>query len=250
MDSPGDAVAVTVDGDEISLHDVLAAAKFHGQIDFVTQAIDAALIRRAAARLRIEISDAELQAAADDFRTHRELYEAKKTEAWLAAQHLSQEDWELQLEGEILRRRLRQLLTEGKIDQHFAENKRAWEAATVSWIVVADENIARELRAQAAENEADFGDLARQYSLEDATPRRCRRQDLDAPVAAAIFGVTPGEVAGPVRSERGWLVMRVESFHPARLDQETREEIAELLFAEWMDAEKAKAGISTPILDI
>jgi parvulin-like peptidyl-prolyl isomerase len=250
VEQPGDAVAIEVNGEEISLHDLLAAAKFRGRMDFVAQAVDAALIRAAAACLRVEVSDAELQAEADNFRASRELYEAQKTEAWLAAQHLSQEDWELQLEGEILRRKLRQALCAGKVEQHFAENKRAWEAATVLQIVVADENIARELRAQIVEDEADFSDLARQYSVEDAPPRCFRRQDLDPALAAAIFGVQAGEIAGPVRSDRGWRLVLVEAFHPAKLDEQTRDEIEEELFAEWLAVERAKGDIRTPILGI
>jgi parvulin-like peptidyl-prolyl isomerase len=250
MENPGDAVAVEVNREEISLHDLLATAKFRGQMDFVAQAVDALLIRQAAARMQIEVSDPELQAHADEFRIGRGLYEAGKTEQWLAARHLSQEDWEWQLEDEILRRKLRAKFTCDKIDRHFAENKRAWEAATVSEIVVADENIARELRAQAVEDGTDFGELARQYSIGDSVPRRYRRQDLDAPVAAAIFGVQAGEVAGPVRSDRGWHVIRVESFHPAQLNEETRETIAVELFEEWLAAERARAAILTPVLDI
>lgn len=80
-------------------------AKFRGQLEFIAQAVDAALIRSAAAEQGIEVSDEELQKEADDFRAARQLYEAKKTEAWLAANHLSQEDWEIQLEDEILRRK-------------------------------------------------------------------------------------------------------------------------------------------------
>jgi parvulin-like peptidyl-prolyl isomerase len=250
VEQPGDALAIVVNGEEISLHDLLAAAKFRGQLDFVAQAVDAALIRAAAARMQIEVSDAELQAEADNFRASRELYAAKATEAWLAAQHLSQEDWELQLEDDILRRKLRQALCEGKVEQHFAENKRSWEAATVSQIVVADENMARELRAQIVDDEADFRDLARQYSTEDAAPRRCRRHDVDPGLAAAIFGVQPGGIAGPVRSDRGWHLFLVDAFHPAQLDNETRETIAETLFADWLAVERAKAEIRTPILDI
>ena len=249
MENPGDAVAIEVSGEEITLHDLLAAAKFRGQLDFVAEAVDAALIRGAAGRMGIAVSDEELQAEADCFRTRRELYEAKKTEAWLAAQHLSQEDWELQLEDEVRRRKLCQAVAEGRIDQYFAENKRAWEAATVSQILVVDENIARELRAQVVDDEADFQELARQYSVEDSAPRRRRRQDLDAALAAAIFGVQAGEVAGPVRSDLGWHLVLVSSFHPAVLDAETRLAIAGELFSDWLAAERAKADIKNFIFE-
>jgi len=255
MENAGDAIAIAVNGDEISLHDLLATAKFRGRLDFIAETVDAVLIRGAAARMQLEVSDAECQAEADEFRARRQLYEAQKTEAWLAAHHLAQEDWELQLEDGILRRKLRQLLTADRIDQYFAENKRAWDAATVSRIVVTDENIGLELRAQAMEGEAGFHELARRHSVDEATRHagghtgRVRRQDLDAMLAASIFGAQPGEVTGPVSSDQGWHLFLVEALHPAQRDRETREAIAEALLADWLTDERKRADIKAHLLD-
>jgi parvulin-like peptidyl-prolyl isomerase len=239
--------ALRVDGEEISLGDLIGAARFHGQLGFVDQAVNRALVRAAAARLAIEVSDEELQREADEFRARRRLFAAQATLDWLAAIHLAQEDWEYLLEDEILLRKLRQAVCAARIERHFVENRRAFEAASVEQFVVPEEDVARELRAQCVDDKVPFHDLARQFPA-GRFLGKLRRSQMEPLVAAAVFGVQPGEVAGPVRTERGWYLVLVEALHPAALDEETSAEIASALFADWLEEERSKAKVETPLL--
>ncbi len=239
--------AIRVDGEEISLHDVLSGAKFRGDLDFIRQAVDAALIRAAAAQRGISVDDEELQQAADEFRAARKLYAAQATFDWLAAHHLEQEDWEGQVENKILRQKVRRAVVEGQIDQHFAENRLAFDAATVAWIVIPEESVARELRAQCMDDRMPFYQVALPF-LATRFIGRLRRSAMERMVASAIFGVSPGEVAGPVRTESGWLLILVETLHPAQLDDETREQIAEALFTDWLEQKRQGSKIEMPVL--
>jgi putative peptide maturation system protein len=241
-------IALRVNGEEIELDDLLDTAKFHGQMAFVDAAIDAALICAAAERMAIEVTDDELQQAADEFRAARKLYKADAMHAWLVSRRLRQEDWEAVLEDGVLRRKVRQKVCAEKIEQHFVENRRALDAAGIAQIVLPDENVARELRAQCVEDQVNFHDLARQFPA-GRFIGRLRRHQMEPLLAAAIFGAQPGEVAGPVRTNEGWCLALVESLHPATLDEATREEIAETLFQRWLQAERREAKIETPILD-
>ena len=241
-------IALRVNGEEIGLPDLLDVAKFHGLTAFLDAAIAAALVRQAADGMGIDVSDEELQQAADDFRGQRKLYKAEATHAWLAANHLEQEDWEAVLEDEVLRRKVRERVCADKIEQHFAENRRGLDAASVAQILVADENVARELRAQCVEDQVNFYDLARQYPA-GRFIGRLRREEMAPLLAAAVFGVEAGQLAGPVRTSEGWRLVLVEALHPATLDEHTREEIAGAIFERWVLAERRKAAIETPILD-
>lgn len=86
-------------------------------------------------------------------------------------------------------------------------------------IVTATEAEARAVLGQLAAG-APFEQLAMQRSIDTAT--RFNGGDLDyftldimpEPYAAALAGVAPGRLAGPFRTEAGWVVLRVEDRRP------------------------------------
>ena len=233
-------IALEIDGESISLQDLLSVAKLRGFSEFVDQAAEIVLIRQEAVARKIAISDEEFQQAADDFRLARDLHDVEATEQWLAANHLSYVEWEGLLGDDILRQKLRQLLVAGKVEQHFAEHRLSFDAAAISRLVLKDEGVARELRAQIVEDGADFHSLARQYSI-DATSRPAGgyvgvvpRAEMEAAVESAVFGAQPGKTRGPIKTMDGWELIRIESLHPATLDEAMRENITSLLFKEWL----------------
>ena len=165
----GQSTALQVNGEEISLADVIHSAAWRGQLQFLETAADNALIRSEAAQRGLQASDEELQEAADEFRAARRLYEAEDLEKWLIANHFSVEDWERLLEEDILIRKVRDAVTEREVEQYFAENKLSFDAATISQIVVGAEEVAKELIIQISDEGADFHKLARRHSMDDAT---------------------------------------------------------------------------------
>ncbi|HEV2765678.1 MAG TPA: peptidylprolyl isomerase, partial [Pyrinomonadaceae bacterium] len=253
MTSPPDIPALEVEGETVSLRDVLRLAKFAGDLKFLQDAIDAELIRQAAARHGVEVSDKELQQAADEFRIARELHDAEATDDWLAARQLTYGDWEQMLERQVAARKLRERLTAGRVEQHFAEHMLAFEVAHVSRIVAADEDLARELRAQIVEDGADFHALARQFSTDAATRLAggyvgpLGRADFEAASESAVFGASAGQVVGPFKTDHGWTLFKVESVERAVLDDARREAIASQLFDEWLSERRRKAKVSAPI---
>ena len=256
MTSLSEQVALEVNGEEISLADALLPAKLAGRLQFLQDALDAALVRQAAAQRRLEATDEEIQAAADEFRAARELFDADATEAWLANHFLSYEDWEALLVHEIIKRKLREAVVAGQIEQYFASNRLNYDTAAISQIVVRDEDVARELRAQIAEDGADFHTLARQFSLDDATRLAggyaglVRRPDMEAEVEAAVFGAPANTVLGPFKSDDGWLLVKVEQQQRATLDDAMREGVKAELFAEWLAERRRKAHVRYTLLEV
>lgn len=250
-----EVTAVEVNGEAVSLAETMRGAKCAGLLQFVERAVDAALVRQAAGRRGIEATDDELQAEADRFRAERELFDAEATEAWLAHSRLSFADWEAWLEERITTRKLRDALTAGKVEEHFAVNRLSFDEADVSRIVVADENVAQELRAQIVDDAADFHALARRHSLNAATRAAggyagtVRRADLEAAVEAAVFGAQPETVLGPFKEGREvWVLVKVDAVRRARLDDALRETIKDRLFAEWLGEQRDKARLDYPLL--
>ena len=249
-------VALEVNGERISLYDVLVPAKGRDNLQLIAEAIDDAIIRQEAERRSLVVSDEELQSAADQFRQAHELYDVETTNAWIAAKNLTFEDWESVIESNLLWHKVCEMITAGKIEQHFAENKLVFDAADISRLVVANEDIARELRAQITEESADFHSLARTYSIDSDTKRaggyagEQKRAEMDAAVEAAVFGGQPGKVVGPFKLEDGWHLIKIETLRPAELDDGLRETIKEQLFAEWLAELRRNAQIKIPLLEI
>jgi putative peptide maturation system protein len=248
-------VALEVNGEEVSLYDVLKFAKLSGTLKFVEDGITAALIQQGARQRDIKVSDEELQQAADNYRTQNDLHDAETTEAWLQAQKLSYEDWESLLESQVKQGKLREALTAGSVEQRFTEQRLTLDKAAISRLVLADEGVARELRAQIIEDGADFHALAREYSIHADTRAAggyaglITRTDMEPALESAVFGSRPGTVVGPIKTDDGWELVKVERLAPAELDDEMRETLKTKLFTEWLGEQRRKARIRVPLLE-
>ena len=124
------------------------------------------------------------------------------TEQWLVENHLTFDEWGAMLEGGLLARRVRKAVTGKKIEPYFAQHRLDFDRATISRLVVAQEGLARELRAQIVDEDAAFHALARRHSTEAATrpmggyAGEVKRGDLPAALQAEVFGGQPGDVVG------------------------------------------------------
>ncbi len=231
---------IEVDGTQIDLVDVLRRARWRAQAKFLEEARDAFFIRREAGLRGLNVSAAELQQAADDFRRTHKLHEVGSTERWLAANHLTREDWELMLEEDLITLKLREVLTARQVEKYFAENRLSFDSATISHIVVPGAEAAKELRAQIVEEGSYFYALARRHSCDVASRPaggyigKVKRAAMDAAMEAAVFGARAGDVVGPFKTDTGWRLVRVEALNPAKLDEKTSEQIKSWLFNEWL----------------
>ncbi len=147
------------------------------------------------------------------------------------------------------------ILTTGKVEKYFAEERLLFDAAAISRIVVKEENVAKELRAQIVEDDADFYNLARKHSIDLLTRPAggysglVRRTEMEPRVEAAVFGTQPGKTVGPIKTYAGWELVRLEAIHLATLDDSLRETIKSLLFEDWLAGERHKAKISIPLFE-
>jgi putative peptide maturation system protein len=247
-------IALSVNGETISLADVITHAKWKDQLSFYQAATDAALIRQAAQTLGLTVSTDELQQAADSFRYVHRLTDPAAAKAWLAARHLTQRDWERLLEVETLTGKLREIVTAHQIEPYFAEHRLSFDVAVISRLVVASEETARELRIQIVEEGAYFYALARRYSIDTATRPAggyvgpVGRAELTAAAEAAVFNANVGQVVGPFKTSQGWALLRVEALHPATLDHATCHKIRNRLFEEWLQNTRTNAHLQMHLL--
>lgn len=248
--------ALQLDGETVSLADVLRILGHAGRTGFLIDAARELLIERAAQVRGLSVSDNDLQSAADQFRARHNLQLAEDTRAWLADRNWTAEDLERHLELQLLRERLTsEIVTPEMIEQHFAEHRRKYDRVRLAHIVVAEQSLAEELAAQIDDEDADFAALARQFSTDTSTAQiggemgLLDRVSLSAPVESAVFSAADGDTVGPVETARGFHLIRIHNLIPGQLDDSMRSAIRSELFHQWLDAELNSAEISCPLFE-
>jgi parvulin-like peptidyl-prolyl isomerase len=129
-----------------------------------------------------------------------------------------------------------------KAEARFLDRKTALDRVVYSLLRLPDPGLARELYLRIADGEADFAELAQNYSqgperqtrgivgpvpIEQAHPELVRR----------LRSNPAGTLLEPFRVENWWLVLRVESYSPANFDERTRDAMARELFEAWLEDE-------------
>src|SRR6185437_9411115 len=108
---------------------------------------------------------------------------------------------------------------ENALYQEFLKNRTAGEDIHLSQIVFASVADAEAARKQLAGG-ADFGAIAMERSIDNET--RFKGGDLGTmttdtlppALADAVKGVKPGQLAGPVKVDAGWALLKVDDRHP------------------------------------
>ena len=155
---------------------------------------------------------------------------------------LSAEDLHWHLE---LPERIRQYCREHfqhKAEARFLARKDQLDRVVYSLLRVRDVFLARELYLRIAGGEANFADLAAQYSQGPEAETKgivgpvSMRQAHPA-LSERLRTSQPGQLLEPFSIEQWWLVARLERYEAARFDQATAEQMTTELFEEWIQAE-------------
>ncbi len=243
-------VVATSDGSALSLKEFLRALMMNGDLEpLIAEAIETKLIAAAAKQEGLTVSQSELQQAADDYRQSLGLHKAAGTQEWLKQNHLTVADLEAGLEGTLLRQKLADRVTQGRLEKHFAQNASHYDQAELSHIVVQDEGIANELLSKTQDDERAFGDLAHDYST-DAESREAggslgvvSRCTLNPAVASAVFAAHEGEVVGPLKTDMGFHLIKVEALRRAEFNADTAATIRQELFGAWLESRKTRLEV-------
>lgn len=247
--------AALVGGKEISLHEVLYTLKLKGQLGaIVAQAVTDRLIADAAASEGVNVTEAELQKAADGFRLKSGLNRADATERWLQEHQLNREDMEAGLHRALLQQKMTEkIASPERVEQHFLQTRARFDQARLAQIVVPREGVARELLSQIQEENKDFGELARQHSSDPRSKAAggkmgvLPRQRLTPAVASAVFAAKPGDVVGPFQLGKAWHLIKVEELLPGQLTSDLRPMLRREMFERWLSEQAQATGVQVKL---
>ncbi|MEA5444027.1 peptidylprolyl isomerase [Cyanobium gracile] len=160
--------------------------------------------------------------------------------AWLAERNLAFDDLRILATQKQRLQRLVRCRWADEVEVRFLQRKPELDQVVYSLLRVDDEDLAAELHHQIAEGEADFDSLAPIHSA--GPERHCRGQIGPLSLAAGHESLVsrlrrgrPGQLFEPFQAGDSWVVLRLEQFLPAELNEATRERMMGELFDEWLE---------------
>lgn len=242
-----------VNGQSVNLKDALRRSMMHDE-DFLKNTIEGMLIRQYAEKNGISNSDEELQVAVDEMRYQKGLESVDKVNQWLKTNNLTVLSVQNAMDGMLLRNKVRNSIPASEIEAYFAEHKLEFDKVELYSIRTAKEETAQELHAQITEEGGNFHVLAMEHSTDENTKHmggyvgQLTRGGLTGEVEAAVFKAQPGDVIGPVKTEKGYNLFKVSEVLEADLEKE-KDSIQLTLFTGLLTKLRAEAKISDSILD-
>jgi parvulin-like peptidyl-prolyl isomerase len=241
MESQDSKALLIVDEQPLSLRQCLRYLQSGGKLqtfigDILRQYV---LERELETRDDLNLSPAVVEQAVVDFRLQQQLTDAKAFQEWLTRNGINYEQFHSQISNSFKMEKLKSVIADARIQEHFIERKLFFDRVVLSRIVVADKDLADELYTQIKEG-GNFEQLAQEYSIADEKVANgmmgpVSRGTLPDTLRAAIDSSNPGELVGPIESEKHWAIFRVEQFLPATLeDAQLRQAMQNELFERWV----------------
>ncbi len=243
---------IKVNGVAVDVQDAIRRSIMHEE-DFLKNTIEGALICQYAEKNGITNSDEELQVAVDEMRYQRELESVDKVNQWLKTNNLTALSAQNAMDGMLLRNKVRNSIPDSEIEAYFAEHQLEFDTVELYSIRLDIEATAQEIHAQITEEGADFHVLAMEHSTDEATARLggyvgpLTRAGMTGEVEAAVFKAQPGDVVGPVKTDKGYNIFKVTKVSKADMEKE-KDNIQFILFNELLAKMRAEAKIRYPIL--
>ena len=159
--------------------------------------------------------------------------------AWLERQNMTSEQVEELVSRGIKLEKFKQVTWGNKLESYFLKRKGQLDRAIYSLLRTKDGAMAQELYFRIQEGEQPFADLAREYSQgqEVQTGGLIGPVELTVPhpILAKMLTVSqPGQLWPPTRLGEWFIIVRLEKFFPAQLDDQMRQRLINELFNSWV----------------
>jgi parvulin-like peptidyl-prolyl isomerase len=231
----------------MSLEELLAGIDFsakqwkwlakHGMIQRV---LEACILEQAGEA--IHLSDCDRELALKNYVQEKGLEEQVQKDEFLWYHFLSADDLQLLAEMPMRIERLMDRDFLPGSGSRYLARKSYFDRVVYSLLRVKDEYLARELYLRIAQGEADFGDIAFQYSQGSESQTR----GIVGPVSPMqghprlsqiLKASQPGKLLEPQKVDEWWIVLRLETYESQELDDQMRKLMARELMDEWLQAE-------------
>jgi parvulin-like peptidyl-prolyl isomerase len=234
-----------IDGKDFTLAEFVRILKLTGQFEgLLEQMVRDRLAAIGARKAGIQVSEAEIQERADQYRRVRGLHRASDTNKYFDAMRISLQEFEAFITDSLYQEKLmRKVCGEQAVEGYFKLNSPRFDSIEISHMVLDSEAKAKEMIAVLRDDPDSFEEQAREHSIADTRDQggligKVLRGSLRSDVEPKVFNATAGDLLGPFASadRTAFEIFRVNAKRPARLDEDTSTEVRRLLREDWLRA--------------
>jgi putative peptide maturation system protein len=209
----------------------------------IERLVNMCIIQEELERQPIDLTDAELQDAMDQFRAAKKLFKAEDTLRWLEQHGMTHEKLERYVSERAIVPKLRDRIAASRVEEYFCQHQADFDTARIARLEMADESQASKLAGQIRAGAQNFFAAAECLFCEAAERNAPSKAGLFATVERRqaepafrdqLFAATPGQLVGPIPVETGYTLMRVLAIIPAELNGRTRAAIKDIFFKDWL----------------
>jgi parvulin-like peptidyl-prolyl isomerase len=187
----------------------------------------------------IDCTNQEIFDAGKAFYRQQQIKSEEDRTAWLKRNHFTLDRLEHLLIRTIKLDRFKHQTFASKVDSYFLQQKDRLDLVSYSLLRVKDVHLAQELFFRIRDEEATFAALAQQYSggQEAENSGSIGLQSLSKPhpdLARKLRLLKPGQLAPPFQIADWFIIVRLEQYVPAQLDEKMRSRSIEELYNLWV----------------
>jgi parvulin-like peptidyl-prolyl isomerase len=189
----------------------------------------------------------EVAQACQQVYAQNQLTSEEAQQAWLLQRQLTPEEFRARTERGLRIEKFKQATWGIKLESYFLQRKGQMDKVIYSLIRTQDVGITQELYFRIQEGEQSFADLAREYSQgpESQTGGLIGPVELSVPhpqLARVLSMSQPGQLWPPTQLGEWVVIVRLEKFIPAQLDEPMRQRLLNELFNTWLQEQLHQAN--------
>lgn len=198
-----------------------------------------------------ELSPDERAEACDRFYAQNQIVDEVTRQAWLGRQGMTEEQLEALATREVRIEAFKKSKWGPKLESYFLDRKGKLDKVIYSLIRTRELGISQELYFRILEGEQSFAEIAREYSQgpEAQTDGLIGPVELSVPhpsLAHMLSISQPGQLWPPTRVGEWIVIVRLERFVPAQLDDAMRRRLLNECFNTWLQEQIAAIGPISP----
>lgn len=197
-------------------------------------------------------TEEESRTAVEQFCVQHQLTSPEARQAWLQSQNMTEAELEQMAIRPLLIEQFKQATWAHKVENYFLSRKSSLDHVVYSLIRTKNPGLAHELYFRIAEGEQTFADVARDFSEgpESRTGGLLGPVPVSQPhpaIGKLLAVSTPGQLWSPRPLAEWMVIIRLEKFMPAQLDESMRRRLIDELFETWLQEQLTQIGPLQPL---
>jgi len=193
----------------------------------------------------IEYTEEEYDQAYQQLCQQFQLDADEKIQLWLDKQGMSRENLRSLVTRKVKIEKYKLENWDSKVESFFLKRKAQLDRVVYSLIRVEKAELAQELYFRIQESEDSFRELAMEFSQgsESQTGGLIGPVEINAPhpkIAQILNTCQPGDLVPPTRVGEWIVIIRLENFIPAKLDDPMRQRMLDEMFRQWLGKQTAE----------